>query len=362
MVYCACGQIIADKNALCPQCEALHVLGFVTEATEADIRGTYRVLARAWQPGNFEDDSKLKEAAESKLKDINTAFDYLTLTSTERGGSKRPVYLNSKAGAAVQAPNPPADTPAFSASAAAAAIRDANAPRGVWQKIRSGYRKARFIFRVASLLILLITGGSIWTLSRSHAQVDARANRSFQAWQKNLVESVAKQWQRLNALISPPEPAEPAAEPAPKEKVKPQKTHAAAEPAQPETIKLKPYVTKGSTRDEVIDQQGTPTAASEDKLVYGKSEIYLKNDVVVGWRIDPDDPPIRVKLWPQKYVDPELAYFSVGSSKDVVIKVQGTPTAFSEDKFEYGNSVVYFRNNRVVNWKNDPGSIPLQTR
>jgi len=42
--------------------------------------------------------------------------------------------------------------------------------------------------------------------------------------------------------------------------------------------------------------------------------------------------------------------------------VQGTPTAFSDDKYEYGGSEVYFRNDRVVNWKNDIGSIPLKVR
>jgi len=52
----------------------------------------------------------------------------------------------------------------------------------------------------------------------------------------------------------------------------------------------------------------------------------------------------------------------VNSSKDEVLVVQGTPTKFSEDKFEYGDSVVNFRNNRVVNWKNDPGSVPLRAR
>ena len=122
------------------------------------------------------------------------------------------------------------------------------------------------------------------------------------------------------------------------------------------------YLTVGSTRDEVLAQQGTPTASSDDKLVYGKSELYLKDGAVIGWRIDPVSSPIRVKLWPEAPVDPGLDFFSYGSSKDAVLAVQGTPTAFSEDKFEYGGSVVYFQNKRVVSWKNDPASIPLRIR
>ena len=125
--------------------------------------------------------------------------------------------------------------------------------------------------------------------------------------------------------------------------------------------KLQPYITVGSTRDEVLAQQGAPTASTEDKLIYGKSELYLKSGAVAGWRIDSAS-PIRVKLWPSTAVDPSLAFYSIGSTKDAVLKVQGTPTAFTEDKFEYGKSVVPFRNNRVVSWKEDPDSTPLWAR
>jgi hypothetical protein len=123
---------------------------------------------------------------------------------------------------------------------------------------------------------------------------------------------------------------------------------------------LRPYLTVGSTREEVLALQGPPTASTENKLVYGSSELYLKDGSVSGWRIDSAS-PIRVKLWPSTPVDPALASYTVGSSKDVVLVVQGTPTAFTEDKFEYGKSEVYFRNNRVVSWKEDP-SVPLWAR
>jgi hypothetical protein len=112
----------------------------------------------------------------------------------------------------------------------------------------------------------------------------------------------------------------------------------------------------------VIALQGTPTETSDDKLVYGKSELYLKDGAVVGWRIDPNAATMRVELWPTSPVDTEPGYFAVGSTRDFVLAVQGTPTAFSQDKFEYGGSVVYFQNNRVASWKNDPASIPLRVR
>jgi hypothetical protein len=76
-------------------------------------------------------------------------------------------------------------------------------------------------------------------------------------------------------------------------------------------LKLYSYITVGSTRDEVIQQQGRPTASSESKLVYGSSELYLRGGSVIGWKIDPRS-PIKVKLWPASPVDPSLDHFSVG--------------------------------------------------
>ena len=230
-------------------------------------------------------------------------------------------------------------------------------------------RRFRWLFGVAAIACVLLTGKSIWTFLRVHSPGNER------------VASVGE-----SGSVSAPAAAPQAAPPAPQnadnfdpEKARaayrltlppprnsgssqPGKSQAAAQqaPPMPRHI-LQPYLTVGSTRDEVLAQEGTPTASSEDKLVYGKSELYLKDGAVVGWRIDPSS-PIRVKLWPGSPVDPGLSFFSYGSSKDSVLVVQGTPTAFTEDKFEYGGSAVYFRNNRVYSWRNDPASIPLRAR
>jgi hypothetical protein len=127
-------------------------------------------------------------------------------------------------------------------------------------------------------------------------------------------------------------------------------------------VRVHSLITVGSTRQEVVDQLGAPTASRPDKLVYGSSELYLKNDSVAGWRIDPVASPIRVKLWPQAPVNPDLTSFTVGSSQDVVLVVQGTPTAFSANEFDYGSSQIFFDNGRVVRWKSDPASIALKAR
>ena len=369
---CICGQLTEEGTTLCPRCEALHILGLGMEGLEYDIRSAYRLLVKVWHPDHFQDDPKLKEAAETKLKDIHAAFDYLTMTSTDRGHAQRPVYLSTKL-APAPPPNVEPDTPAFSARKARIAfalIPDAAPPQGIWQKIKARpqkvmlvlkeiykvHGKVKLILTIAAVLVVLLTGGLIWRSSRMHYSASRQSgqNLSFQEKIKQEMRSMDPRSPapKANAPASGPQTGQPL----------PQTAHTAAHPAQPATIKLKPYVTVGSTRDEVLAQQGTPTASSEDKLVYGTSELYLKDGRVVGWRIDPFSSPIRVKLWPQSPVDPDQEFFTVNSSKDEVLVVQGTPTKFSEDKFEYGDSVVNFRNNRVVNWKNDPGSVPLRAR
>jgi hypothetical protein len=348
------------------------------EALESEIRRAYRLLAKAWQPEGFQDDPALREAAEIKLKDVETAFEFLTLTSTDRADAQRPVYLSSRMASAppllgivpatqvAHAGNvAPVPAPIPIAAASLASVPEEAPPRGPWPKIKS-------LLMFTAFALVILRAGYVWyVLKAQTAPSDpvATHNGSTQGVapqlpEEKILDAVEQAWKRLS-----PQNSEPAAGPQTEHPLpsnaksrQPQTAHTAAHPAQPATIKLRPYVTVGSTRDEVLAQQGTPTASSEDKLVYGTSELYLKDGRVVGWRIDPVSSPIRVKLWPQSSVDPDQEFFTVNSSKDEVLVVQGTPTGYSEDKFEYGESIVYFRNNRVLNWKNDPGSVPLRAR
>jgi hypothetical protein len=95
-------------------------------------------------------------------------------------------------------------------------------------------------------------------------------------------------------------------------------------------------------------------------MFYKDSEIDFRNGQVAGWKVDGRSAPIRVKLWPTAAPAPGLTQFAVGSSKSDVIALQGTPTLFSDNKFGYGGSVVFFQNDRVVSWKQDPNSVRLR--
>jgi hypothetical protein len=362
---------------LCPRCAALHALDLAVGATEAEIRKAYRILVKVWHPDRFQGDEKLKDAAEAKLKEINSAFEFLTSTTDERGPWRPP-----------SRPAEDETTPPSQAQSSTGEPAIGQSPAGAQTPVvmpdlapHSWFRPAvKILSRMAAGGIALLIGRYLWIafdapdltggdVARVYDKGKGTILTGTEGPRKRFIDAVERDWRRFvpsDSTTAPPEtpeteqtgqpPGQQTPLSAPQKTAKSHPDRASAAPR-----KIQSYITVGSTRDEVLVQQGTPTASSEDKLVYGKSELYLKNGSVVGWRIDPAS-PIRVKLRPSTAVDPGLASYSVGSSKDVVLAVQGTPTAFTEDRFEYGNSVVIFRNNKVVSWKEDPDSMPLWAR
>ena len=378
MNTCSCGNLIDARYKQCPRCEAVQVLGVGTDATEAEIRSAHHLLAKAWNPENFRDDQKSKEAAEEKLKNVTTAFNFLTSTSTERYHEERPCYVaccKAPGGQSADAGSAPGDA----AENNQAPVLSPNAfsllPAGEGVKTFARILpKPSTLLKIAALALVLFIGISIWAGLRSlepgAAQAaDVKASHlrgGANAPEESLLDVIKKDLQSLDPRESAQEQeTDPKTDqPAPKNVTRAQtgKIHTTTPNVQPAANIISSYITAGSTRNEALAQQGTPTAASEDKLVYGKSELYLKGGFVVGWRIDPVSSPIRVKLWPQYTINPSPEYFTIGSSRDIVLAVQGTPTTLTEDTWEYGGSEVVFRNNKVDSWKNDPASIPLRAR
>jgi hypothetical protein len=380
MNICSCGGLFDDESSQCPRCEALQVFGLQKDALETETRNAYRLFLKVWNPDNLQGDEVSKAAAENKLKDIHAAFEYLTMTSTERAQHKRPVYLTARTASTATTTDVALVEPRVSTGYTTLVVLPHPTPPpsdswyiSSWKTLKQIYRfwrKFRLLVGLAALILALITGKSIRSYLRAlRANSEyASSSKAFgaqgapnaaEAPREDSQETATGEAQSLASRNASPAPAAGlhTASPGSLQADKRQPVNA---PPAPRT--LYSYITVGSTKDEVIALQGTPTEASDDKLVYGKSELYLKDGIVTGWRIDPNAPTMRVKLWPTSPVDTEPGYFAVGSTRDFVLAVQGTPTAFSQDKFEYGGSIVYFQNNRVVSWKNDPASIQLRAR
>ncbi len=111
----------------------------------------------------------------------------------------------------------------------------------------------------------------------------------------------------------------------------------------------KEYFTVGSTRDEVLAIEGEPTTFSDTYLTYGFSMVMFQDGKVVNW--NNSDVKLKAKYLTATNLVPK-EYFTVGSTRDEVLAIQGEPTTFSDTYLTYGFSMVMFQDGKVINWNN----------
>lgn len=367
---CSCGNPVKVGEVLCSRCAALRVLELKANAGEQEIRNAYHAMVKVWHPDRFQGDARLSAMAEAKLKEVNAAYELLKSgPSAER--ARRGANTRAQ-DASRQRPPQGATYKARRKSAAAGGMR--------------GFSSAQIffglniVFKCVLALVVLLLCRYLWIAFDVLDTTSEAANNvldygkdtvgdQLEGPKRRFLAAIEDDLERLGIRHPAPVPSAilemgsaPSAANLRSGSAPPSSSGARQGAGAKAARKVYSFITVGSTRDEVLDQAGTPTESSANKLVYGRSELYFDDNKVVGWRIDAASPTIRVKLWPETPLDPTLDSFTLGSSKDVVLVVQGTPTAFSEDKFEYGSSVVNFQNRRVVSWKSDPASIPLRAR
>ena len=103
----------------------------------------------------------------------------------------------------------------------------------------------------------------------------------------------------------------------------------------------------GAHRDEVLHAQGTPSRVEGNKWYYGLSEVVLKDGKVVAF--NNFFSTLRVLMKPKDHVplDMPSKQFSIGSTQDEVLAVQGTPSGVQSNLWSYELSDVWFQNGRV---------------
>jgi hypothetical protein len=347
------------------------VLELDSQATERQIKAAYRILVKVWHPDRFQGDESLRWSAEQKLKNINTAYRVLTETPSNSERRAKRARVNVV---------PPGEPGMATSNSTTGWTPESDNPGTLARWLRWTFGT---LIKVCVLAFAILIGRYIWiafdlpelSSGDMHRVYDAGLDnvaKELPGPQHRFLDAIEHDLRRLGlngtaAAVATAQQSQdaaaqsddsPQAEQAPNGK--PTRKQSGKSPATPRV--LHSYITVGSTRDEVIAQQGPPTTSSDDKLVYGHSELDMKDGAVVGWRIDAASNPIRVKLWPEHSVDTSQTFFTVNSTRDDVLVVQGTPTAFSKDEFDYGGSAIYFRNNRVASWKSDISSIPLRAR
>ncbi len=368
MTICSCGNVTEDGGAKCTRCKALQTLELKTGANAAEIQNSFEVLSKAWNPDRFQDDDKMKAMADEKYEAIAAAYSLLTR------GSVQAERFHSREARASQAADvesaPELNSVQQSRAAQKLGFNDGRTkPSRVPLPLLIGCGVVAaaivvgwFLFKPLDAALMGVpVAGNVYaefkTGIRSGIQeltnkVGSGATTSAPVTGVTASISAPDQ-QEQKSNQSAPLAHRPAATPS-----------GMAQQASPATNenrlgegRVLPLITSGMSKSEVIAAQGTPTGESLDELDYGDSKLYFRDGVLYGWRIEPSS-PLRVKLWPSGAVDPSLQTFGMGSTKNEVIIVQGTPTMFSPTIFGYGRSEVYFQDGHVVGWKSD-AATPL---
>lgn len=120
------------------------------------------------------------------------------------------------------------------------------------------------------------------------------------------------------------------------------------------------YFTVGSTKDEVLQIQGTPTSVSkysgmnQEVWSYNFSRITFKNGRVSEYSDLSNN--LKIQLTPSTTSKSNGTYFTIGSTKDEVLQVQGNPTSISkydgmnQEVWSYEFSRITFIDGRVTEY------------
>ena len=361
MTICSCGNEAAEKGTQCARCAALKELELGLDATNEEIKQAFQALANAWRPNLFP--QQLKAQVEEKREAIDAAYSLL-LSSMEQPASAP----GAEAESPLKQQGKEQELPEITGSSPEPAPRSGAKWRGMLPQ-RVWTVPMPIALGCGLIVSALVTGFLLFRPLDAALESNPVTARVVDECKASVRSGVAELFNRIQreagsilhfgssqAPIAAPPPVQQTEQTVP---AGPKTARRKTAETRPDVHYVLPFITAGLSKSEVISVQGKPAEETENMLVYGKSEFYFRDDQLTGWKIDPAS-PVRVKLWPDASVDPDLDSFGVGSTKNEVIVVEGTPTFFSENTFGYRGSEVYFKNNRVVGWKNNP-SQPLRT-
>jgi hypothetical protein len=370
--------------------ECYRILELDRGASHDDVKRSYRELVKVWHPDRFVGDLNLQKKAEEKLKQINLA--YAWICKGEAAGSRRKSpHAETRASQADEQPPPPSQAATAPATnwgrrivplavtiviiaVIKAVFSTSDRPRRQTTSYASPYNqpsrsysapetpavrpvpKARQHLTLDQIVDLHSEalkrrpdlGMSVQEFSRY-----MQANQSDYDFSEGIAYAPPPNSQPGTVppqVASSPLSGQPAAyskaeSPAdgkvasskPTEENRKQvelalsKTRDSVSPAP--SSRAKDFFTIGSTKDEVLAVQGTPSQFNDSSFSYGGSTVHFRNNKVASWY--DGYPKLKVKLLPASKAE-AAEYFTVGSTKDEVLAVQGTPSQFSDSSFTYG--------------------------
>jgi hypothetical protein len=263
------------------------------------LRSRYKRLIGQWHPDRFQSDAPERELAEEHSKQITLAYQALERYYRDHGVLPRVASPRSPEPPPVGRPSSAPESPVQAERSAADMRRDGAA--------KAESKRGRFVLILLSSIVM--AAFAVYRYSdveeRSRAAIDTDDSRDEEA-----------------ASSAPTGDVAPAG-----------------------------GISAGSTLGEVYAIQGIPTRTEGDVWHYGKSSIRFVQGKVVSWTQDPANP---LRIARDQPVQLREGLFDVGSTKDEVRSIQGTPVTETENVWDYGPSRVYFEHNRVVRWETSP--------
>lgn len=345
------------------------ILGLQPGATQKEIKQAYRDLAKVWHPDRFPNDPRLQQKAQEKLKEINEAYGHLkrvrdSTNARTRQSESRPRYSQPDYESTASRPN---QTQASQESAPPKPYKYAF------------FKSATFWISAGICIVILwsiidkSSGPSRPPLKQYEYKQPSRPPQKpkpsisiediLQQTQKSLPQKAKTESRKLSSPLTPGGQKSPAQ----KDKIPSQTAGELAEiPTKTKSQHSESLFSIGSSQEEVLAIQGPPDKTLGLAWIYGNSTVTISEGKVLDYvnkgNLKVKDAPIR---------DSELdslpkssaGYITLGSTKDEVLAIQGTPTNFDEYRWWYGLSYVSFQNGRVVGWENsilDPLRVKMK--
>jgi hypothetical protein len=249
------------------------ILGLDPGASPDQVKEAYRDMAKVWHPDRFAHDPRLQQKAQERLKAINEAYEILKGEGTRT--SQQDVPPEGSEPSAQDGPKP---------------TQERYGPVKPVEQSAIFQRKSRvsFVWYLLGLLLLIVAGAIVQQrMRRAPAMINTNRANAQQASKQELA--------NVDTKVAPsPSPNAPT-----------------TQPSETEDAQLDPYLVQ--LEPTTTDKRPEPT--KESSLTSTQDSGVKRSEVGEA--------------------------FTVGSTKNQVLEVQGTPDSFSENEIRILHSYVF---------------------
>lgn len=314
------------------------ILGLSPGTPHAEVKKAYRTLVKLWHPDRYQqkpDRERLQ--AEEKLKEITGAYHRIAKEHVLRERIRQAEERAARESEPEETPRREASSPRPESA------RRPRPPRREVPGIQT--RRSRWLWfsvSMLSLLVLLAFAIPVAWMPLFSMLGDSSPERDMAA--------VKRFWETPQPESPPDPPSE-----VPFRVAKNRDIGLRPEPGRP----LPGTFSIGSSQSEVFRIQGPPARIHGQTWVYGLSEVQFRDGRVS--RYDNFDGSLRVSMGPGRDPVPDEGdFFTLGSSQDDVLLVQGNPTKVEGNKWYFGFSQVRFKDGRVEDFDNYFGNLKVR--